>query len=95
MKFKANKTWLIVYGVTLFLFLLYTCFLARYSLIKQRELNKKIKILDNKISEINNTVSNTNTYEEISSDPKLLEKYAREQMNMQKENEDVFIMIHK
>ena len=51
--------------------------------------------MDNKINKINNTVSNTSSYEEISQDPKLLEKYAREQMNMQKEDEDVFIMIHK
>ena len=95
MKFNWNKKWLIVYGITLLAFLVYVCFLADYSLLKQHELKKKIKIMDNKITKINNTVSNTSSYEEISQDPKLLEKYAREQMNMQKEDEDVFIMIHK
>ena len=95
MKFNLNKKWLIVYGITLLIFLVYICFLADYSLLKQHELKKKIQIMDNKINKINNTVSNTSSYEEISQDPKLLEKYAREQMNMQKEDEDVFIMIHK
>lgn len=95
MKFNLNKKWLIVYGITLLIFLVYICFLADYSLLKQHELKKKIQIMDNKINKINNTVSNTSSYEEISQDPKLLEKYAREQMNMQKEDEDVFIMIRK
>ncbi len=95
MKFNLNKKWLIVYGITLLAFLVYICFLADYSLLRQHELKKKIQIMDNKINQINNTVSNTSSYEEISQDPKLLEKYAREQMNMQKEDEDVFIMIRK
>ena len=95
MKLNLNKKWLIVYGITLVVFLVYICFLADYSFLKQHELKKKIKIMDNKITEINNTVSNTSSYEEIKQDPELLEKYAREQMNMQKEDEDVFIMIHK
>lgn len=95
MKFNKRKSRIILYSGTLLVFLVYVCFLADFSLLKQRKLNKKIETLDNKINEIDNSISNTSTYEEISSDPKLLEKYAREQLNMQKENEDVFIIVHK
>lgn len=95
MKFNLSKRWIFIYGITIIAFIIYVCFLADFSLLKQRELNKKIETLDNKITAIDNNINNTSTFEEISSNPKLLEKYAREQLNMQKENEDVFIIVHK
>jgi len=94
MKFDTRKTWLIVYGATIIFFLVYIFFLADHSIKKQRELDKKVEMLDNKIDAIHNNIGIANTYDEIVNNPKLMEKYAREQLGMQQADEDVFIMVH-
>ena len=35
------------------------------------------------------------TYEQLIADSVLLEKYGREQLNMHKPNEDVFVILHE
>jgi cell division protein FtsB len=60
---------------------------------RHRELNRKIKYLDQSIVKAKNQVNNTYTFEELRNDTTLVEKYVREQLNWQKPNEDVFIFV--
>ncbi len=85
----------VLYGITAVLFLVYFLFLSNNTLKTHRELNRKIDNLENKITHTKNQVGNVHTFDEINSDSVLLEQYAREQLNMHKENEDVFILVHE
>ena len=85
----------VLYGITTVLFLVYFLFLSNNTLKTHRELNRKIDNLENKITHTKNQVGNVHTFDEINSDSVLLEQYAREQLNMHKENEDVFILVHE
>ena len=85
----------VLYGITTVLFLVYFLFLSNNTLKTHRELNRKIDNLENKITHTKNQVGNVHTFDEINSDSLLLEQYAREQLNMHKENEDVFILVHE
>jgi cell division protein FtsB len=60
---------------------------------RHRELNRKIKYLDQSIVKAKNQVNNTYTFEELRNDSTLVEKFVREQLNWQKPNEDVFIFV--
>ena len=85
----------VLYGITAVLSLVYFLFLSNNTLKTHRELNRKIDNLENKITHTKNQVGNVHTFDEINSDSVLLEQYAREQLNMHKENEDVFILVHE
>lgn len=85
----------VLYGIIAVLFLVYFLFLSNNTLKTHRELNRKIDNLENKITHTKNQVGNVHTFDEINSDSVLLEQYAREQLNMHKENEDVFILVHE
>lgn len=60
---------------------------------RHRDLNRKIKYLDQSIVKAKNQVNNTYTFEELRNDSTLVEKYVREQLNWQKPDEDVFIFV--
>ena len=95
-KHKNNiKLYIIVYGVTLVLFLCYFFFISDHNIKTHRELNRKIDNLEEKIVYTKNQVGNAYTFEHLSSDSVLLEKYAREHLNMHKPDEDVFILIRE
>ncbi|MBQ3740099.1 MAG: septum formation initiator family protein [Bacteroidales bacterium] len=95
-KHKNNiKLYIIVYGVTLVLFLCYFFFISDHNIKTHRELNRKIDNLEEKIVYTKNQVGNAYTFEQLSSDSVLLEKYAREHLNMHKPDEDVFILIRE
>ena len=83
-----------VYAVTIVAFLFYIIF-SDHAYKKHQELNRKIANLEKKIVNTRHQVSNEYTYEELVSDSVLLEKYAREQLNMHKADEDVFILIYE
>ena len=85
----------ILYVVTLLLFLAYVFFLSDHNLKTHRDLNRKITNLEEKISNTKNQVGNVYTYEQLIADSALLEKYGREQLNMHKPNEDVFVILHE
>ena len=81
----------VLYGITTVLFLVYFLFLSNNTLKTHRELNRKIDNLENKITHTKNQVGNVHTFDEINSDSVLLEQYAREQLNMHKEN----VLVHE
>ena len=85
----------ILYVVTFLLFLAYIFFLSDHNLKTHRDLNRKISNLEDKISNTKNQVGNVYTYEQLMADSVLLEKYGREQLNMHKPNEDVFVILHE
>jgi cell division protein FtsB len=59
-------------------------------------LNKKIKQLDENILSAKNQINNTFTYEQLENDTAgMLEKYAREQLNLQHPDEDVFVVQYE
>ncbi len=94
---KNNRTkfFVILYSITLVLFAVYFFFLSDHTVKTHRSLNRKINNLENKITYTKNQVGNIYTFEQLNADSNLLEKYAREQLNMHKEDEDVFILIHE
>jgi len=42
-----------------------------------------------------NQIKNTYSFDELKRNPVLLEQYAREQMNMMKSDEDVFLLVYE
>lgn len=94
---KNNRTkfFVILYSITLVLFAVYFFFLSDHTVKTHQSLNRKINNLENKITYTKNQVGNIYTFEQLNADSNLLEKYAREQLNMHKEDEDVFILIHE
>jgi len=86
----------IVSGVTAIAFFLYLLFLSEHNIHKHRELNLKIKQLDENIVKTKNQTNNTYTFEELENDTAgKLEKYAREQLNLQRTNEDVYVVVYE
>lgn len=85
----------ILYIVTLMLFVFYFFFISDHNLKTHRDLNRKISNLEYKITNTKNQVGNVYTYEQLIADSVLLEKYGREQLNMHKPNEDVFVILYE
>ena len=83
---------ILMYITVFVLPLLYVYIFSDSNIKKHRDLDAKAAKLKTEIARLNNFVSNRYSYEEISGSPVLLEQYAREQLNMKKENEDVFII---
>jgi len=99
--FKKNsvmnrKLIVIISVVTIVVFFVYLFFLSENNVYKHRELNKKIKQLDENIVKTKNQTNNTFTFEELEYDTAgKLEKYAREQLNLQRANEDVYVVVYE
>lgn len=85
----------ILYIVTFLFFVVYFFFLSDHNLKTHRDLNRKIDNLEEKIANTKNQVGNVYTYEQLVADSALLEKYGREQLNMHRPNEDVFVILHE
>jgi|GEM_PF-567847 len=73
----------------------YFFFFSDNDLRKHRSLDTKAETLENEIFKLQNYIQNSYSYDEIYNNPKLLEKYVREQLNMKKPDEDVFIIEYK
>ena len=92
---KMRYVRLALYVGTIVFFALNFFFLSDHTLRTHRELNRKIDNLNDKIVYTKNQIGNVYTFEQLSKDSVLLEKYAREQLNMHKPDEDVFILIYE
>ena len=91
-----NKILLLISGATVLIFLVYLLFFSEHNLSKHRELNLTIKHYDEIIANTKNQTNNAYTFEQLENDTAgKLEKYAREQLNLQKPNEDVFVVMHE
>ena len=92
---KHNIRFVFVYLITLVVFLCYFFFISDHNLKTHRQLHKKIENLEEKIVYTKNQIGNAYSFEQLNADSVLLEKYAREYLNMHKADEDVFILIHE
>ena len=77
------------------LFLFYMIFFSDNNLSKRRELDKKIDNLEKSITETKNKIENNYSYDQLKKDSSKLEQYGREKLNMQKADEDVFIVVYE
>jgi len=83
----------IVSGLAFFVYLL---FFSENNIYKHRELNLKIKQLDENIANTKNQINNTYPFEQLEHDTAgILEKYAREQLHLQRSNEDVYVVVYE
>jgi cell division protein FtsB len=74
----------------------YLLFFSEYNLYKHKELNLKIKQLDENIASTKNQINNTYTFEQLENDTAgKLEQYSREQLNLQRPNEDVYLVVYE
>ena len=91
-----RKPLLIISVTTVVVFVVYILFFSENNVYKHRELNQKIKHLDENIVKTKNKINNTYTFEQLQDDTAgILEKYAREQLNLQKTDEDVFVVVYE
>ncbi|MCQ2265446.1 MAG: septum formation initiator family protein [Bacteroidales bacterium] len=93
--FQSKKFKLILFGTTTLLFLLYIIFISDSNLLKHKELDRKIDNLEKSITETKNKIENNYSYDQLKSDSSKLEQYGREKLNMQKTDEDVFIVVYE
>ena len=91
-----RKLLLIISGITVVVFVVYILFFSENNVYRHRVLNEKIRQLDENIAKTKNQINNTYTFEQLQDDTAgMLEKYAREQLNLQKGDEDVFVVVYE
>ena len=93
--FQGKIFWLTLFGVTIILFILYLVFFSDNNLRKRRELDKKLDNLEKSITDTKNKIDNNYSYDQLRTDSGKLEQYGRENLNMQKKDEDVFIIVYE
>lgn len=90
-----NKKFTIaLYSLTLVAFLIYLCF-SDNNLRKHRELNREIKYVEEKIVEKQKEIDKVYTKAALDKDSNLREQFIREELDLQKPNEDVFIIVNE
>jgi len=91
-----RKFILIISAVTVVVFFVYLLFFSENNISMHKKKNEKIKQLDENIANVKNQINNTYSFEELKDDTAaILEKYAREQLNLQRSNEDVFVIVYE
>ena len=89
--FLRNK-----YAVTILLFLIWVLFFDQNNLIDRFQMTQEIKQLENDRYYYNEQIEIDSTrLHELTTNKENLEKYAREQFYMKKDNEDVFVIIEE
>ncbi|MBK0380555.1 FtsB family cell division protein [Mucilaginibacter segetis] len=77
-------------------FLIWMIFFDRNDLISQYEYHQQLTELEQKRDFYQTQTAKVNEeLDELSSDKAKLEKFAREKYLMKKDNEDVFVIVHK
>jgi len=84
------------YFITTFLFLVWMLFFDSNDFITQYQMNKTMRDLEEEKEHYLEKMEEVQQdRKELMSDPKLLEKFAREKYLMKRPNEDVFIIVPK
>jgi len=91
-----NRKFLLIFSaITVVVFFVYLLFFSENNIYKHRELNLKMKQLDENIANTKNQINNTYTFDQLENDTAgKLEKYAREQLNLQQPDEDVYVVVY-
>ena len=96
---KLNKKYLKpfknIYFVTLLLFIIWMLFFFFYSWLIHHELNKEMDDLKDQKEYYNKEIQETNKAIKELSNEEGVEKLAREEYYMKKENEDIFIVEYE
>lgn len=91
----GKRFFVVLYSITIVIFFLYISIFSDNNFARHRELNRQIENLELKIAKTKNQINNTHTFEKLMADKMLLEHYAREQMDLHKKGEDVFIIVYE
>jgi cell division protein DivIC len=84
------------YLITFFTLLVWLLFFDRYDLFSQLEQRRELsKLVQDKQYYIEEIHKNTSDMLELQTNPKNLEKFAREKYLMKKDDEDIFVIIDK
>ncbi len=84
------------YGIALLLFLVWILLFDEHNLVQQNENREKLEQLSEQEAFLKEKiVSDQQKIKELKTNQENLEKFAREQFLMSKENEDVFIIIEE
>lgn len=84
------------YFITALVFVVWMLFFDSNDLLTQYRLNKKLNDLENEKAYFEEKIAEVKQdREELLSNKDLLEKFARENYFMKKENEDLFIIVEK
>jgi cell division protein FtsB len=84
------------YVAVLVIFILYISFFDAHDLISQMEIKMELRDISDEIDYLNsNTESSKSQIQELTSDREELEKFAREQYRMKRENEEIFVLLHE
>ncbi|MGL5891408.1 MAG: FtsB family cell division protein [Bacteroidia bacterium] len=87
--FLKNKYLLVIAGLTIWLL-----FFDRNDLFTQLDRRAEVKKLESERDYFSNEIKrNQKEIQELRSNPKLLEKFAREHYLMKKDNEDIFVIV--
>lgn len=86
-KFLSNK-----YVIIVLLFVVWMIFFDENSLLNHRELDKEIDNLEDSNEYYRDQIDQDKKVIENLNDPDSLEKYAREEYKMKKENEEIFLI---
>ncbi len=82
------------FTLTLVGFIVWVAFFDKNDLLSQLELRSEVKKLENeKIYFVTEIEKNKSDMKELMTNPKNLEKFAREKYLMKKDNEDVFVLV--
>ena len=73
----------------------YIFLLSDSNIRRHKQLNQQADTLVQEIAKVENFTENDYTYEEISQSPKRLEQYVRENLKMQRPEEDVYVIEYK
>jgi len=91
-----NKRWFRVlsnkYVLILLIFVVWMLFFDTNSWLVHRELNKELKDLENNMEYFKNEIANDKEFLKQLDDSTEMEKFAREQYYLKKENEDIYII---
>lgn len=91
LKIVKNK-----YIITTTLFVVWLLFFDKNDVISQVELNKKLNELKKeKQYYLEEIARNKQDFMELQTNPKNLEKFAREKYLMKKDNEDIFVIVEE
>ena len=89
--FLRNK-----YAAVLIGFVVYIVLFDAHDLISQISIKMELRQIRQEIDYLNQTTADAKIQiEELSSDDEKLEKFAREQYRMKRENEDLYVLIYE
>ena len=82
------------YVMALLIFIVWLSFFDRNDFIIQHQYNKKLRELQKELKYYNTEIDRSKKdYDELMTNPKNLEKFAREHYYMKKDNEDIFVIV--